>query len=399
MKIKHVTIVGIAALAISACGGPAASNTTATAGAAANTTAAPAASAAPATAGAGATAEAATTSGDPALVVASVGNATLTRGELDARIKRIQDAVEKQSQGAQKPTATQIEPSLVELFFDEHLTLAVAKDKSVGVEDADVENQIKKIDESMKAQGSTLEDAIQGQLGFESSTDPNFRQLVTAIVAREKISSTLVTTDTVEKEVRATVEQQGKEEIEKANVRHILVATEEEAKKVIERLDKGEKFEDLAKELSTDPGSKDNGGLYENVEKGQMVAEFDKATFEDLQPGETTKEPVKTQYGYHVMHLDSRTKGPRYTPEQIEENIKQQLEYAVYQKQQEALQKLLDEKRAALKTANQLVEPVYPTPTVAVPGELPSDLQPAEGTAEAAPEATAEATAEATVTP
>jgi len=324
--------------------------------------------------------------------VASVGDATLTRGELDERIKRIQDAIEKQSQGAQKPTATQIEPSLVELFFDEHLTLAVAKDKSVGVEDADVDKQIETIDQSMQSQGSTLADAIQSQLGFESATDPKFRQLVTAIVAREKISSTLVTTDTVEKEVRDTVEKEGQEEIEKANVRHILVATEDEAKKVIERLDNGEKFEDLAKELSTDPGSKDNGGLYENVEKGQMVAEFDKATFEDLQPGETTKEPVKTQYGYHIIHLDSRTKGPRYTPEQIEENISQQLEYAVYQKQQEALQNLLDEKRAAMKTANQLVEPVYPTPTVVAPGQLPSDLQPAEGTAEAAPEATAEAT-------
>ncbi|MBC2883799.1 peptidylprolyl isomerase [Ochrobactrum sp. CM-21-5] len=91
--------------------------------------------------------------------------------------------------------------------------------------------------------------------------------------------------------------------------RHILVKTKEEADAIIKKLEGGSKFEDLAKESSTD-GTAANGGDLGYFTEGQMVPEFEKAAFA-LKPGEYTKEPVKSQFGFHVIQLeDRRTKQP-----------------------------------------------------------------------------------------
>lgn len=91
--------------------------------------------------------------------------------------------------------------------------------------------------------------------------------------------------------------------------RHILVKTKEEAEAIIKKLEGGSKFEELAKENSTD-GTAANGGDLGYFTEGQMVPEFEKAAFA-LKPGEYTKEPVETQFGFHVIQQeDRRTKQP-----------------------------------------------------------------------------------------
>ena len=80
-----------------------------------------------------------------------------------------------------------------------------------------------------------------------------------------------------------------------------------EAKDVIKRLDKGEKFEDLAKELSDD-GSASEGGDLGYFSKGKMVDEFEDAVVK-LENGKYTTEPVKTEYGYHIiLKVDQKAK-------------------------------------------------------------------------------------------
>lgn len=92
--------------------------------------------------------------------------------------------------------------------------------------------------------------------------------------------------------------------------RHVLVKTNEEAEAIIKDLDAGKKFEDIAKEKSTDPGSGANGGDLGYFSAGQMVPEFEKAAF-DLAPGTYTKTPVQTQFGFHVIKVeDKRAKQP-----------------------------------------------------------------------------------------
>jgi peptidyl-prolyl cis-trans isomerase C len=83
---------------------------------------------------------------------------------------------------------------------------------------------------------------------------------------------------------------------------HILVKTEDEAKDIITKLEKGAKFSDLAKEKSSDTGSAQNGGDLDWANPNSFVPEFSKALVE-LKKGEYSKTPVKSQFGYHVILL------------------------------------------------------------------------------------------------
>lgn len=92
---------------------------------------------------------------------------------------------------------------------------------------------------------------------------------------------------------------------ETVNASHILVESEEQAYEILASINGGTiTFEDAAREYSSCP-SKENGGSLGDFERGQMVPEFDKAVFE-MQVGEITQTPVKTQFGYHLIKLNSK---------------------------------------------------------------------------------------------
>jgi peptidyl-prolyl cis-trans isomerase C len=84
--------------------------------------------------------------------------------------------------------------------------------------------------------------------------------------------------------------------------RHILVEKEGEAKDIVEKLKKGERFEDLAK-ASRDPGSKERGGELGWANKSSYVPAFSEAMVK-LEKGKFTETPVQSQFGWHVIQLD-----------------------------------------------------------------------------------------------
>lgn len=88
---------------------------------------------------------------------------------------------------------------------------------------------------------------------------------------------------------------------EGTRVAHILVEEEEQAQELIDELEDGADFAELAEEHSQDPGSAANGGEYE-LETGQMVPEFEQAAME-LEEGEITEEPVQSSFGYHIITM------------------------------------------------------------------------------------------------
>ena len=88
---------------------------------------------------------------------------------------------------------------------------------------------------------------------------------------------------------------------EQVKASHILVATEEEAKEIKKRLDAGENFEELAKELSIDTASAVEGGNLGTFSYEQMVPEFSEAAF-GLTVGQIS-DIVKSDYGYHIIKL------------------------------------------------------------------------------------------------
>ena len=90
------------------------------------------------------------------------------------------------------------------------------------------------------------------------------------------------------------------------NADHILVESEEKALEILAKIESGEvSFADAAKEHSTCPSGQ-RGGNLGDFGRGQMVPEFDTAVFE-LEVGEMTKVPVKTQFGYHLIKLNSKS--------------------------------------------------------------------------------------------
>lgn len=105
--------------------------------------------------------------------------------------------------------------------------------------------------------------------------------------------------------------------------RHILVETEDEAKKIIADLKLGAKFEELAKK-SKDPGSAVNGGDLDWSKANAYVPEFSQAMVA-LKKGELTETPVKTQYGFHVIRLDDTREAQFPAFDQVKEQVKQRL--------------------------------------------------------------------------
>lgn len=308
--------------------------------------------------------------------VARIDQAVLTRSALDARIDRIEKA--RQSQPAQPgqplPSRIAIEQELVDQFISQNLLMGIAKQRGVEVSDKEIDDRITQLEAIVPQQsGQPLDSIIQSQLGMENAKSTDFRLFVSSLIAQTKLSYTLVPTDTLKQQITDEIMAQAKQEVEKADVAHILFQAstpeaEPEAKKkaedVIKRLDAGEDFAKLAGELSEDPGSKDNGGLYTGITKGQFVPEFEQAMFEQLQPGEYTKEPVKTQFGYHVIKLIKKEKGPAMTAEQAQQEIDARLQNDLQQARGQALQDLITAEREKAKQEKRLEEPTYPTATV-----------------------------------
>jgi parvulin-like peptidyl-prolyl isomerase len=85
----------------------------------------------------------------------------------------------------------------------------------------------------------------------------------------------------------------------KIKASHILVEKHSNALKIIDELEKGGSFAELARKHSVCPSSRRGGRLGE-FGRGQMVKEFENAVF-NLKKNETTKEPVKTKFGYHII--------------------------------------------------------------------------------------------------
>jgi peptidyl-prolyl cis-trans isomerase C len=112
--------------------------------------------------------------------------------------------------------------------------------------------------------------------------------------------------------------------------RHILLQKEDEAKAIIAKLNKGEKFEDLAKQ-SLDPGSKERGGELGWSTPAAYVKPFSDALVA-LQKGAYTKEPVKTDFGYHVIQLEDSRDLKLPTFEEAKPQISQRMAQQIVEK-------------------------------------------------------------------
>lgn len=130
---------------------------------------------------------------------------------------------------------------------------------------------------------------------------------------------------------------------ESANAKHILVDTEEKALNIKKEIDNGLSFEDAARKYSSCP-SKDAGGDLGTFTKGKMVPEFEAAAF-SLSEGEIS-EPVKTQFGYHLIKLEKKNEQQEKKFEEVKDMIYKKL---LQEKQENVYKTFVDELKTKYK--------------------------------------------------
>lgn len=160
----------------------------------------------------------------------------------------------------------------------------------------------------------------------------------------------LVEADLLQRKLEAVLQARVPTTAEQVYARHILVDSEETALQVLGRLKAGEDFAEVAKEVSQDTSTKERGGDLGWFPRGRMVPEFEEVAF-SLPVGELS-EPVKTQYGYHIIKVEERDPNRPLD------------EMALERARAQALDNWLAEQRAAAQVQRMLTpDKVPPTPT------------------------------------
>lgn len=232
--------------------------------------------------------------------VATINGEAITQQELyDAMVKR---------NGAE---------ALDTLIADRILMLELQK-KNQSVSDEEVQAKLQKTIE----QYGGAEQFDQMIAGYGYSMDDIKKDMKTNLAATKLLQDQITIMEeeikTYFDENKAYLDQQ-----EQVEASHILVDSEEKAKEVKAKLAAGGDFAALAKEYSKDEGNKDNGGQLGFFGRGDMVKEFEEVAF--AQETGTISEPVKTEYGYHIIKVTGKKAAKEATLEESRNLIKEQL--------------------------------------------------------------------------
>jgi len=246
-----------------------------------------------------------------------------------------------------------------------------------------------------------VQDATQKQLDKSPELVAQLEAAKKALLTQADLQNFIKANPVTDAEIKA--EYDSKVAAEKGTefkASHILVKTEAEAKKLIAELDKGADFAKLANKNSLDAKESQNGGDLGWFSAAQMVAPFSEAVAA-LEKGKYSKEPVKTQFGFHViLKEDSRPVTPppleavkeQLTPFLQRKKVQGMIETLRKQAKVEVLVPLTDEAPKAEAAPAPAAEPATPTaeqaPTAAEPAEAPASAEkpatPAEEPAKAA---------------
>ncbi|MDK2976200.1 MAG: peptidyl-prolyl cis-trans isomerase [Candidatus Marinimicrobia bacterium] len=193
---------------------------------------------------------------------------------------------------------------------DKNMLMADAADQGIEVSEEDIQAEMEQIWSNPRFGGS--EEAFKDYIESQGFTMDMVRQDI-----RDGLIFQAYLEQVIDPEIDVPEEvlQEAYKAPVSASVRHILLSTQgqnpeekaETRKKmegILKRARSGEDFAKLAKEYSEDPGSKEQGGLYENFSRGQMVPAFDEAAFSE--PVGSITDIVETQFGYHIIKILDR---------------------------------------------------------------------------------------------
>jgi peptidyl-prolyl cis-trans isomerase C len=219
---------------------------------------------------------------DPATVVATVNDQTITQADL----------------------------ALAEADLDQQFAQLPPEQRRAAALSAVIE--IRLLASEAQAKGLDKDPEFERRMAFLQQ-----RALHSAVIDSEVSSK--ITDEAIRK--RYDTEMSNTPPVNEVKARHILVKTKEEADAIIKQLDTGGNFEKLANENTTDPSGKATGGDLGYFGPGQMVPEFEKAAFA-LDVGAYTKQPVQSQFGFHVIKVEDKRAQQPPAFDQVKDQIR-----------------------------------------------------------------------------
>lgn len=267
-------------------------------------------------------------------VAATVNGEVIYARELDSEVNAIakQYGMDLSTKDGANQRA-EISRIVLDQMIEQRLVKQEASRRNVLATDAQVDAQIAEIKRNFSSENEFQSALAQRELTL---TDLRNRLRTNLTVRNLMVQVTSVSAGDAEVGKYFQEHRSEFDRPEQIHVKHILVESEAEARLILAKLRRGEKFEDLARQYSKDPGSKTQGGDLGFIGRGQVVGEFERVAFA-LQPGQTS-EIVKSQYGYHIIQVVERRAPQPAALDQVRDQIRAQL---LAKKQDEAFQEWL----------------------------------------------------------
>jgi foldase protein PrsA len=209
-------------------------------------------------------------------------------------------------------------PVTVEKIIADKIVAIEAKKQKISISDADLNTEVDKLKESYGGED------VFNQMLKSNNTSLN--------ALKEDLENYLTLRKLLEPQIEITDEElktyfdENKDsfgETEQVNASHILVEDEATANDIKQKLTDGADFAELAKEFSTDEGSKDNGGQLGFFPKGTMVTEFEDVAFS--LPVNQISDPVKSDFGYHIIKVEEKKEAKEASYEDSKADIRETL--------------------------------------------------------------------------
>ena len=287
----------------------------------------------------------------PAGAIAAIGSGVVTQEQFDQIWKQAEAQYKSQANAPAFPKAgsaqyNQLKASIVNYLVQNQIIKSKAADMGVSVTDAAFAARMKQIVQQVGGQAK-LDKLLKQQSVTQAQLEDQLKAQMLQDAVQKKVYASINVTDAEAQKYYDNPANKSQFNVpESIDARHVLVKTKAEAEKVRALLvadNTDANWKKVAAQYSIDPGSKKNGGSLGNFPKGRMVKPFENAAFA-LKINEISQ-PVKTQFGYHVIEVTKKTPGSSQTFAQAKATIIQQLKY---QKQATAWDSWL---KSALKAA------------------------------------------------